>query len=487
MLIDRVLAQELRSRVEHNRGSNLLLDAWSDEPQDQRAAMLLAAGDTQIAGLYGSGFKALAAGDVVQALGEARQARRENSAMRLLEAEALIAAGGIVAGLRRLDALHRAGDAAASLALARRRHLLGDHAGAERAATALPLHAKAVLIGARAALANKRVKAAAEMIEPFLEGKAHCPEPMVAGAMAVVAALVLLQEGQSERLRQFATRLMGPGLPDEMLPTAVRVAWMAGQAAQAWQRCGGDSPWPIAARLELAILAGNHAQASALAERAGSLAAPNATALLMLRGGAEKPLSEQEYERMFGAGVTVHLWRTHPHRWQPWIDAAMNTAADIEIFDLAAGNIPHPQAIPDVLLDDGSLVEVLQPMPIEPRPRGSGAWIGQTLCQGAALDLDWPAEETGVLTQGLPLASSRDAAALWVLAAEDALAGVCEGRLVVAIAPPGDTFWAGPLPERVWPSLRVVRADPRQGWVGAGQRVIAAAQALVSSVRRETA
>ena len=489
MLIDHILAQELRNRVAHNRGSTLLLDAWSDEPSDQRAAMYLAAGDTQIAGLYGGGFKALAAGDVVQALGEARKVPEETCAMRLLEAEAMIAAGGIVAGLQRLEALHRAGDAAASLALARRRHLLGDHAGAEKAATALPLHAKAVLIGARAALANKRTKAAAEMVEPFLEGKAYCPETMVAGGMAVVAALVLLQDGQLERLRRFATRLMGPGLPDEMLPTAVRVAWIAGQAGQAWQRCGGDGPWQAAARLELAILAGDHSKASALAERAGSLATPSATALVLLRGGAERSLSEQEYERMFGDGVTVHLWRTHPHRWQPWIEAASRTAANVEIFDLAAGKTPHPQAIPDVLIDDGSLVEVLQPIPAELRPRGSGVWIDQTLCQGVALGLDWPAEETEVLTQGLPRASSRDAAALWVLDAEDALAGACEGRLVVAIAPPGDAFWAGPLPERVWPSLRVVRADPQRGWAGAGQRIIAAAKALAASAKakQETA
>ena len=487
MLIDRILAQELRSRIEHNRGSSLLLDAWSDEPQDQRAAMLLAAGNTQIAGLYGGGFKALAAGDVVQALGEARRVPGENCAMRLLEAEALIAAGGIVAGLQRLEALHRAGDAAASLALARRRHLLGDHAGAEEAATALPLHAKAVLIGARAALANKRVKAAAEMIEPFLEGNAYCPEPMVAGGVAVVAAHILLQEGQSERLRKFAVRLMGPGLPEEMLPTAVRVAWMAGQAGQAWEQCNGDGAWQTAARLELAILAGDQAKASALAERAGSLATPNTNALLLLRGSAEQSLSEEEHERMFGAGVTVHIWRTHPHCWQPWIEAALNTAADVEVFDLAAGKTPHPQSVPDVLMDDGSLVEVLQPIPTEPRPRGSGVWVDQALCQGVALGLDWPAEETGILTQGLPPASSRDAAAVWVLDAEDALAGVHEGRLVVAIAPPGDAFWAGPLPERVWPSLRVVRADSQRGWAGAGRRVIAAAKALVSSVRRETA
>jgi len=34
------------------------------------------------------------------------------------------------------------------------------------------------------------------------------------------------------------------------------------------------------------------------------------------------------------------------------------------------------------------------------------------------------------------------------------------------------------LPERVWPSLRVVRADARKGWAGAGKRIVEAANSL---------
>lgn len=484
MLIDRVLAQESRNRIEHSRGSALLLDAWSNEPQEQRAAMALAAGDTQLAGLYGGGFKALADGDVVAALGEARQGRDERCAMRLLEAEALIAAGGVVAGLRRLEALHGAGDAAASLALARRRHLLGDFEGAQSAASRLPMHARAVLIGARAALAKDRVEDAAEMIEPFLEGIAYCPEAMVAGGVAVVAAQIMLRQGQAERLRAFATRLLGPALPDEMLPTAVRVAWMSGMASQAWERCSSDRPWATAARMELSILAGDGAGAAALAKQAGNLAIPNANALLLLGAVGATSLGDEEYARMFGAGVSVHLWRTHPHRWQPWIQAALDTEANVEVFDLAAGETPDPQAIPGVLLDDGSLVELLRPVPTPPRPRGSGVWVGESLCRDVALHLNWPAEETRTLQQ-LPRGPSADAAALHILAAEDAFEQLRDGRLVVAIAPPGDPFWAGPFAERAWPSLRVVRADPKQGWAGASQRVIAAAKALAGAVRRE--
>lgn len=483
MLIDRVLAQERRNRVEHGRGSALLLDAWSNDPEEQRAAMALAAGDTQVAGMYGGGFKALAEGDVVAALGEARRGSEGRCAMRLLEAEALIAAGGVVAGMRRLDALHRAGDAAASLALARRRHLLGDFDGAQSAASALPMHARAMLIGARAALAKDRVEDAAEMMQPFLEGIAYCPEAMVAGGVAVVAAQIMLREGQDQRLREFATRMMGPELPDEMLPTVVRVAWMAGLASKAWERCSGDREWPTAARMELSILAGDGAGAAALAKRAGDLAVPNANALTLL-GGSRASLSEEDHARMFGAGVSVHLWRTHPHRWQPWIQAALNTEANVEVFDLAAGELPDPQAIPEVLLDDGSLVELLQPVPTPPRPRGSGVWVDGKLCQGVALHLDWPEEETRVL-QGLPRAASRDAAALHILPGEDAFGAVRDGRLAIAVAPPGDAFWAGPLAEQAWPSLRVVRADPKRGWAGAGRRIVAAAKELAGAVRRE--
>ena len=484
MPIDRVLSQEYRTRTDGGRGARTLQDAWAGESPNQRAAMLLAAGDGQLASVHGEGWQALAKGDFVAALGLARQAGGKDCAMRLLEAEALVAAGGIVAGLQRLEALHRAGDAAGSLALARRRFLLGDHAGAEAAAAALPLHARAALIGARAALARKRFQAAADMMEPFLEGTAQCPEPMTAGAVAVIAAVIMLNRGESARLERFATQLMGPELPDEMLPTAVRVAWMAGQAADAWQRCEGDSPWMAAARLELTILAADGAAAANLVERAGHLAAPNASALQLLRGTVGK-LPTEQLDRMFGADVSVHLWRTHPQRWQPWIDAAKNTAANVQVFDLAAGIAPEPEDIPDVLMDDGSLVEVMAPAPIAPRPRGKGAWVSDSLCEGVAAGLDWPDRERRTALEGLPPASRRDAAALWVLDAEEALAGACDGRLVVAIAPPGDPFWNGPLPERAWPSLRVVRADAKQGWAGAGERVVAAARALVASVKAE--
>ena len=177
MLIDRTMVDAYRLRTSRGPGIDLLLDSWNGVPADTRAARLLAGGDVQLASAYGGGWKLLAEGDVVGALREARGSRSGAPAMKLLEAEAFLAAGGIVAGLDRLEALHNAGEPVFTLALARRRHLLGDYIGAEEAAAALPHHAQAALIGARAALASDRPAAAFHFIEAFLDGCARFPNP----------------------------------------------------------------------------------------------------------------------------------------------------------------------------------------------------------------------------------------------------------------------------------------------------------------------
>jgi hypothetical protein len=441
--------------------------------------MILAKGDLQrAAACGGEGWRQLAEGDALGALRVARRDRTRSAAMRLLEAEALMAAGAIVGGLDRLDALHREGDATATLALARRRHLLGDHVGAERAAAALPINAHAALIGARAALANNRIMAAFRFVEPFLAGAAPLPEPAVAGAVAVLAASLMARTEQYDRLQHFASRMLGtPDLPDDMMPMAARVAWTAGLAAQAWDRFGtSDNPWMVVARLELAMLAGDLSRASLFLKRAGPLGAPSAAGLFLLSGNSESNGVDAETERMFGEGVTVHIWRTHPHRWQPWIDAALQTPADVTIFDLAKHELPDVETIPPVVLDDGALIELLPPVPVRIRlGDGSGLWIGQPLCRGIGIGHDWPDEETRVIRESAPLASSRESAAVWVLGADAALAHTHEGRPMVVVAPPGDPFWGGPFPERAWPAMRVVRVNPRTGWGGTGARVVDAA------------
>ena len=84
-----------------------------------------------------------------------------------------------------------------------------------------------------------------------------------------------------------------------------------------------------------------------------------------------------------------------------------------------------------------------------------------------------------MVRRALPGAPADGEAAVQVLGADDALACVQAGRALVVVAPPGDPFWAGPLPERIWPSIRIVRADPQAGWSGAGARVVAAAEDLL--------
>lgn len=480
-MIDNVLADTWRGRVATAPGTEVLLDAWSGTAADRRAAMAVAGGDLQLAGACGGdGWRQLADGDVVGALRVARGAGCDSGALRLLEAEALLGAGAIRAGLECLDALHREGDPAASLALARRRHMLGDHAGAERAATAMPRHAQAALIGARAALTGGRPKAAFGFIEPFLGGTAPVPEPSVAGALAVVAASILARCGRLAELAGFARGLLDSlDLPEDMMPTAARVAWSAGLSARAWDRFGAeDNPWMAAARLELAALAGDADLASRLLRRAGPLAAPAGAAVRLLRGVMREEVAEEAAQTVLGEGVTVHVWRTHPHRWRPWIEGARRTAADVAVFDLAGNVLPDWGAIPQVVLDDGALLDLVPPVRVPVRSGGAGVWIAPVLCRGIGIGHDWPDEETWAVRTSTRLAARREDAAVWVLGADEALASAHRGRPVVVVAPPGDPFWAGPLPERVWSGFRVVRADARAGWKGAGARVAAAVRSL---------
>ena len=477
MLTDSVLVKDYRTRTCRNHGVDVLLDAWCGTSTDQRAAMLLAEGDLR-ASAHGGGWRQLAEGDAVGALRSARSG--VGNAMRLLEAETLIAIGAIVAGLEQLAALHDVGDPAATVALARRRQLLGSYAGAEQAAAALPLHAQAALVGARAALARNRLQQASRCVEPFLCGAAPLPEPMLAGAMAVIAASILARQGRVDQLRSFAeSLLMAPNLSEDMAPTIARVAWIGGLAGQAWSRFATDSPWLTAARAELALLAGESRLATRLVQQAGKYASPSAPALSLLQGGPRTMDPAEGTQRMFDVGTTVHIWRTHPHRWRPWIDAAMRTDANVAVFDLAAGVLPDVQSIPDVVLDDGSLAELLPPSPVPMQRRtGMGVWFSEPLCRGIGIGHDWPSCETAVVRQATLPATSPDGAAVSVCSAEEAFESLGRGRRTVVIAPPGDPFWAGPLPERAWRSLRIVRIRSRGGWAGAGERLVAALKEL---------
>ena len=475
MYFDRSLVHTTRSRTATDQGAELLIHAWTGWPAGVRAAMIAAQGNLmRAAACAGGGWAALAAGNVSQAIETAR-ASIHAPGMGVLEAEALFAAGAFAAGFARLETLHAQGNAAASLALARRRLQMGDHEGAIGAANVLPLHAHAALIGARAALASNRTTHAWRLVEPFLEGVVCAPEPATAGAVAITGCAVLARWGDHLPLRRFVDHLLSAGdLPEDMMPAVARAAWIGGRAHSAWKRFGiGETPWGHAARLELAVLAGNPELASGLLNKAGAFGAPGAQALELLTGAAEAPTEAPD---VFEAGHTIHVWRTHPHRWAPWIEGVRATSANVVLCDLARKQLPDPDILPDAVFDDGGLLGVVEPVPVKARrPRGQGTWIGPRLCEGVGIGHDWPDEETDVVRRALVMARNRKRAAVHIVDIDTALASAQEGRPCVVVAPPGDPFWAGPIPERVWPVMRVVRSNPMTGWAGVGHRVAEAA------------
>ena len=451
-------------------GARALVDAWLGRSGDGAAALALAAGDPLAAAvLGGQGMRALAESRLEDALRWARS-RPGSAAKGLVGAEALIAGGWIVAGLEELERLARRRDPAGTLALARRFHLLGDHARAEAAASRLPHHPVAALIGARSALVAGRAGSALVHLHPFLGGEAGIVDPVHTGAVGAVAAATLARLGRTAELGAFARRLLSQGLvPPEMLPALARVAWTAGLVAEAKERLDREpGPWRDAARLELAILGGDPARAAAEAAAAGALAGPSRGLIELLAG--VKPRSDAV--AALDAARSIEVWRTHPTRWDPWVEAVKGTGAGVRVQDLGAGVLPPDDVrAPDLVLDDGALVDLVAPAPVPARPvEGDGIWVEPVLCEGIGIGHDWPGDERRVLLRGMRHAVSPDTARIRVAGADAALERAAQGRREIVIAPPGDPFWAGPLPERAWPAMHVVRADPDRGWSGVGAR-----------------
>ena len=481
------LDQGWRDRSYTDHAASAVVSAWCGDPLESRAAMAAATGDVvRAAAIAGGPFQCLAQGDLAGALRQSRDADdRQSMALALVEAEALLAAGAVASGIERLTDLHRALYPAATVALTRHRHRLGDHQGAADVAMALPGHAQAALTGAKSAILARRAGAAVRLLEPFLNGVAPIPDALVAGALVTVAASALARLGRWDDIERLASGLLEtPDLADPMTPALARVAWTAGRASAAWERFQPElGPWGVVGRLELSILAGDLELATRLSIQAGELGAP-ARAVLKLLNGGERQAAEAGGP--FAAGRRVHLWRTHPHRWAPWIAAAQSGSAEIELFDLAAGEVPEVGDLPDVALDDSALLDLVEPVAVPARPmRGSGVWVEAGLCAGIGIGHDWPPAEDAALGERLQgnRAEAPEAARVWVVSGDTAMAFAGSGHPMLAIAPPGDPFWAGPLPGRAWPAVRVLRPDPRRGWEGAGLRAAEAALALASGAR----
>ncbi|MCY3566886.1 MAG: hypothetical protein OXH27_11975 [Gammaproteobacteria bacterium] len=484
MLLDYVLLDARRDRIAHDHASVLLQCAWCGDPPDRRAAMAAARGETALAAHIAAGAWAnLANGELVEALRKSRgSGSGQSPAMGLAEAETLIAAGAVVAGLDRLAELHQRSFGPASLAFARHCHRLGDHDRAIVLARSMPEHAQLALTGAKSALALKDERGALELLAPYLRGAVPVLEPLDAGAFAVIAASTLARSGQHNELRRFAQALLSAAdAPEEMLPAIARVAWSAGFGEQAWNRFEPvRGPWHTAARLELAVLSGDAGAAAELFRQAGSHGAPVASLLALLTGSGGDPTAAQQ---VFAADRVVHVWRTHPHRWQAWIDAAAKTPVELGVYDLRGGVVPGAEEIPDAVLDDGALTALIEPAPPAPSADGAGIWVEAPLCSGFGVGHDWPEEENAALLKTVGkrrLADDPASAAVRVVSADTAAALAGDGRPAVVLAQPGDPFWAGPLPSRAWPQMKILRTHSAKGWKDCGKTAGKTALAMLA-------
>ena len=462
--LDRALLRQARRRSAAPEAGGVFARAWNADGTAHHADMAGAQGRTAEAALADeAGWGALARGEPGHAL-EAARAR----ASAVLEAEALMSAGAVRRALARLGRAHEAGVPEASMALARRLHHLGAHADAWKTARQLPLHAGAALIGAQAALALGRAQDALELLEPVLEGAVALPDNARAARAAVLGASALARTGAHERLRRMAKTLLEAGdLEDAALPDAVRVAWTAGEGAQAWTRVErGQSPGARAAQVVLAVLAGD---AGAARDAAAQAPGPS-PGVGMLNG--EIALDAKGRALLDDATKRVHVWCTSDLRFAPWVQAARASAAEVTVWDWRSGVVPDADEVPDMVLEDGALMALIEPQRIGARAKraGSGVHIATPPCGTIAVGLEWPASETRRLEEKTGATVAMPDAGWVVGDPGTGLEAHARGCGCVVIAPPGDPYWNGPLPERGFERLRVVRADPAQGWEGAGAR-----------------
>lgn len=460
-------------------GATVVQDVFFQSPDGGRAARALANGDLAAAArLGGAPWKMFAEGKVVEALEELQKDEQIGAPEMLLEAECLISAGAVKAGLNLLKELHEANDPNGTLLLARRHFMMGDYRTAELVAQSLPLHAHAILTVARAAVLAKRPNAAIQALQPLLDGTEAIPDSSMAGSIILMAAACMVKGRSFQRLAVTAKRLLyHPELPQEMYPASARVAWMGGLASSAWTRFNEEkNPWAAAARLELALLSGDIDLARQYRGLAGTYGTPSSEALRLLEG----KLFEEGSDNVFGQGYKAHIWRTHPTRWQPWIDAVRARNEDTSVFYLATGELPDVEDLPKIIADDASLINMISPQVVELRrpDKGRGLWIDQPPVDTVAIGHEWPEEEMAAAREGTSSAESRESAMVVATGIEPALGRANQGLPTIAVAEPGDPFWLGPIPELVWKSLRVVRPDPEKGWQGAGERVAALCREL---------
>ena len=470
---DRALTGLARQRVAQLHAPELMVRSWLGLPAANRAAMVAAEGDLVLAARCDPDrWRPLVDGDLRRSL-QVAASDPASLPLRLVEAESLLAGGAIRAGLEVLDDAHRRGFAPAGIALSRRLHQLGHHRRAIEVASDLPLHAPAALVRARSAMAIERPREALRALAPLLEGAAPLPDAQIAGACAVVGASALARGGFANRLRAFARSLLLAGDLDEtFLPYVARVAWSAGEAAAFWDRLGeATSPMAQAARLELAVLAGDGERAAACLEAAGAAGAPSVPAVAMLRGTLA--IDPAAAPMLDDPGTRIHVWRTVDDlQFDPWVRAVERSAGR------RLGLPPRGRAGPGPRrrrIDGAGGVEP----PHRRRPGAPGARLSCRRHVRARLRLPLPRSRAGAGLAGGRAPDSgrrgRESGSVRGGGMRSRPAGTCASRpppgaSCVVVAPPGDPFWNGVLPQRVFARMEVVRADPRTGWAGAVRR-----------------
>lgn len=453
--------------------------AWLGEHPHEHAAMAGAQGDLRGAAacapeLWGP----LAAGDVVRSI-ELVEASRNVASVCVLEAETLFAAGAVRAAFAVLERGHGEGHAPASASLARHSHALGDHARAVEAAAVIPLHSSSAVVRARSALHLGDPHGALQAVAPVLEGVAPVCTPVCAADAAVLGAGALARLGHVQTLERFASAYLDAvSLDTGQLAHAVRVAWIAGMSPSARSLLDAlPVEVAVAAQVELCLLEGDAAGAREYAVGTGDPERFSAPAIGLLEG----VLVRDEAGAAFfdDPSARIQIWCADDGRFAPWLRAASKSVAQVTFHDLACGMLPADDDLAQLVVADSALLGLVEPdrLHASASRSGGGVHVAHPLCETIGIGMEWPAEETAIIDRWVGSNACVEDAACVVCPARNAARVHAGGQACVAVAPPGDPFWNGVLPERLFDRLRVVRRDG-SGWAGAGRRVIDAIRTL---------
>ena len=481
--MDEFVASVYRSRVSRPVPVDILIKAWNSDDPLNRAAMNLALGDERRAAVVGGKpWELFLKNEYSNVLDLVQE--EQGAPFRHLEAECFLRIGAIVAGINILNNLHAAGAPFGTLALTRQLFALGDFGNCERVAKSMRDHISVAIIGARCAIENKRFNTAMEIIEPYLGGIGEFQDTMAAGSLAVMAAHALAEMGRYPQLARFAGNLIStPDMPPQLMPAIAKIAWLGGFRDEAWKIFEGlDLEWASSAKVELSILEGDFDKAVTHQRNSAKRGTPSLSGMVFIAPSSLKG-DEKVYKETFAEGQKVHIWRTAGDRWSPWIEAVKQSPADVSVYSLPEKNIPEESDIPYLGLDDASLFAIVKPIVVEEKlPENASVFMDYILCRGAGVGFDWPPGERKIIEESLDLVSP-DQAGIYILRGNSScFSRLMSGLPTIIIAPPGDPFWAGPIPNGIWKNCYLIRADNEKGWENGSEKVLNAVKDIKSRI-----